>query len=807
MRPTGPIPAEIMIVGEAPGREEELQGIPFVGASGGLLNNLLSRAGLERSSCFVSNVCNHRPPRNAIGEWISDRKTCPDPTWKYIFGKWCHPNVAEGIDLLYKQIEEVQPKLIIALGNTPLWALTGNTGIMKWRGSRLSPPGVQCNVLPTIHPAACLHQRDLVPILQMDLKRAKAIYEGRQNPRKYQFLVAPTFEQASTYLDYLLTTANAGDNLLLSGDLETRTGHIACFGIAASETEAICIPFLRDGDAGNPFYWPPSEETELIHKIIQLFLHPKISWVGQNFLYDCQYFHRFWCAVPSKVWDTMIGHHSIYSTLRKGLDFLSSMYAEDHIYWKDEIKDWDPKVGEKQLWEYNCKDCCITWEIWHRIQEEQFHEGVSEHFLFQQSLFFPVLRMMNRGIRLDTSQRDKLRGELIKAQIDRQEKLDYVAGHSLNPKSPAQLLKFFYTDLKIPGIKSLTTDNLTTNSQAMATIAERHPILKPLCQLIVELRSIGVFLSTFINADLDSDGRMRCSFAVAGPTTFRFSSSENAFGSGMNLQNIPVEEKQKIKSSDYIHLPNIRKLFIPDPGYTFFDMDLDRADLQVVVWEADDADMKKALRLGLDMHCVNACDIFDIKGIPYEELEESHPNYRDHRAKIGEPARAKAKMGVHATNYGVGSRKLAVSMGTTVHEADRFRSRWFSAHPGISKWHLRTETQAKTKGYIQNKFGARFYIQGEYDQPEALAWLPQSTVAGVINRALVKIDSAKESGESSIQLLLQVHDSLAGIFLTTRHDEEIATLKRLSQVVIPYDEPLIIPVGIKTSTKSWGNCR
>jgi len=641
----------------------------------------------------------------------------------------------------------------------------------------------------------------------MDFKRAKAILEGRQNPRVYKFLVAPTFEQASKALDSLLLLAGkAKDSLLLSGDLETRAGHIACFGIADSATNAVCIPFLRD-DPSSYFYWSEAEETILIHKIILLFLHPNIAWVGQNYLYDCQYFHRFWCAVPSKIWDTMIGHHSIYSNLRKGLDFLSSMYAQDHLYWKDEIKNWDPKVGEKQLWEYNCKDCCITWEIWPKIVEEQLSEGVSEHFYFQQSLFMPVLRMMNRGIRLDTLQRKILKTELTLAFFDRQEKLNFVAGHPLNPRSPAQLLKFFYTDLKIPGVKSIVTDALTTNSAAMATISERHPILRPLCQLIVELRSIGVFLSTFISADLDSDGRMRCSFAVAGPITFRFSSSENAFGSGMNLQNIPVAEKQKVKSDDYIHLPNIRKLFIPDPGFTFFDMDLDRADLQVVVWEADDSDMKKALRLGLDMHCVNACDIFAIKGIPYEELEESHPNYKDLRAKIGEANRAKAKMGVHATNYGVGSRKLAVSMGTTIHAADLFRSRWLGAHPGIARWHLRTETEAQSKGYIVNKFGARLYKQGDFDLPEFLAWLPQSTVAGVINRALIKIDAAAQRGESSTQLLLQVHDSCAGQFLTSRKEEEIARLRALAQVEIPYEDPLIIPVGIKTSEKSWGDCK
>jgi len=342
---------------------------------------------------------------------------------------------------------------------------------------------------------------------------------------------------------------------------------------------------------------------------------------------------------------------------------------------------------------------------------------------------------------------------------------------------------------------------------SLAIIAEREPLLKPLCQLIVELRSLGVFLGTFIDATLDTDGRMRSSFSIAGPTTYRFSSSENAFGSGLNFQNIPIKEKQKIKDKNYIALPNIRKLLIPDEGMTFFDADLDRADLQVVVWEADDADLKKALRENIDLHCFNAVTVYDIKGIPYDELSESHPNYPEHRKRIGEARRGKTKAGIHATNYGVGDRKLAQTLGITVHEASLFRSKWFAARPGVRKWHLRTEESIAKRGYIENRFGARLYNFGRVNLPEFLGWLPQSTVAGVINRALINIDSAAERHETTIQLLLQCHDSLAGQFKTSRMAEEVETIKRLGRVVVPYDDPLTIPVGIKTSNISWGDCK
>lgn len=811
LTPTGPIPADILIIGDAPSQWDVSKGSIF---SGEALGNLLLKAGLLKTSCFITALVDSQPPNDDINEWLSDRKTCPGPGWIPLKGKWVSPEIALGIERIYAQLQEIKPRLIIALGPASLFALTGKMGIQKWRGSRLSVPDTECPVLPTYSPYDLKNSPELEPILVSDLKRAKAVYEGTQNPRRYQFLTAPTFEDASETLDYLLALADSqpGNQLLpLAGDLETRAGHIACFGIAWSASEALCIPILR-ASTTDPFYWSEDQEVILVAKLQTLFRHPKILWLGQNYLYDCQYFERFWGFLPLNVYDTMIAHHAMYSNMRKGLDFLSSLYAEDHIYWKDESKEWDASLGEEQLWIYNCKDCCVTWEIYPKIRAEGHNDSPTEekwraHQAFQQSLFFPVLRMMTRGLRRDVAQIDRLRSELMQAGLTRQDNLDLMAGHHLNPRSPKQLIAFFYHDLGLPVIRALQTDKTTTNANAMAQIAAREPALLPLCQTIVELKSIGVFLSTFINASPDTDGKMRSSFSVAGPTTYRFASYENAFGSGMNFQNIPVEEKQKIKSPTYIKLPNIRKIFIPDPGFTYFDMDLDRADLQVVVWEADDKELKEALHKGIDMHCLSACQIFDIKGIPYEELTETHPNYSEHRGRIGKPRRDKAKVGVHATDYGVGDDKLSQALGITRREAGDFRAKWFAAHPGIKQWHRRTVNAVEQFGFIENQFGARLHLFGRFSLPEFLGWLPQSTVAGVINRILVKIDAEQQAGNLPVELQIQVHDSLAGQFPTGAS----ACLPRMralaDSIVIPYPDPLVIPVGFKTSTISWGDCK
>ena len=140
---------------------------------------------------------------------------------------------------------------------------------------------------------------------------------------------------------------------------------------------------------------------------------------------------------------------------------------------------------------------------------------------------------------------------------------------------------------------------------------------------------------------------MRCSYNIGGsasgksaPKTYRLSSSKNAFDSGTNLQNISSEKSKSVGKAaargnmailgDPYSLPNVRSLFGPDPGNTFFDMDLDRADLQVVVWEADDAMLKAALRQGVDIHLLNAFVIEGKEPPPLDELVPTHARYPDH---------------------------------------------------------------------------------------------------------------------------------------------------------------------------------
>ncbi|MPZ48388.1 MAG: uracil-DNA glycosylase [Dehalococcoidia bacterium] len=147
----GPIDAEIMLIGEAPGYYEDQQGRPFVGAAGQFLEQLLASIGLKRADVFIANVIKSRPPNNR------------DPLPEEIVA--CAP-------WLVQQIGIVRPKVIVTLGRYSMARYMPGTAI-----SRVHGQGRKVNdawVVPMYHPAAALHQGSLRKTIEDDFKKIPA---------------------------------------------------------------------------------------------------------------------------------------------------------------------------------------------------------------------------------------------------------------------------------------------------------------------------------------------------------------------------------------------------------------------------------------------------------------------------------------------------------------------------------------------------------------------------------------------------------------------------------------------------------
>jgi len=776
-----------MVVGEAPGAAEDRQGRPFVGGSGAELRRMLSEAGITFEDCWSTNVVRFRPPRNDITEFFYKRAAAKKLGRRELDGRFPKDVVFDGIAELEREISLVAPRLIIALGETALWALTGLSGITKWRGSQLHHKweGENIPLVPTYHPAAVLRQWSWRATAVQDLRRAREWADGGHAAPRQVIQIEPTYAGAAETLEHLLQHAEEKP-LYLSVDIETRAGFTACVGIAwnLGVPTALCIPWMTISAPEG--YFTAAEEIHLRRALRALLLHPSVRVIMQNGLYDTQYFIREDGYAPLPTHDTMLLQHALFPGTPKGLDYLASIYCDHYVYWKEESHEWDYKLGEKQYWTYNCKDALTTLEIFHRqeaVLEHQGLRGVYDHLM---ALYPPVLAAMTQGFRWDDLGAGKLAAELAADMETISHRLRTLFGHPVNARSPHQLKKLFYEDFGLPPIIHAKTKKPTLDEDALGQIAERYPLFARAIGLILDFRQKGVLSSTYLLHRRSPDGRYHTSFNIGGTETFRFSSSANAFREGTNGQNIP---------------PEVKPFLQPDPGYTLMDWDLDRADAQVVAWEADDEELKEAFRQGLNIHVENARSLFPaVKGWSDEAIAATQTAPTQHQRYY-----YLAKTGVHATNYLVQDRTLARTLGITVREAGAFRARWFGIHPGVRKWHHRVQTQLKIHSAVYNAFGFRRFYFDRIDLPvvqAALAWIPQSTVAIVIAKGMTRLYSALPE----VDILLQVHDSLVLQARTPDIPRLLPLIKYHLLVPVPYLDPLTIPVGVKMSEKSWGDC-
>jgi len=783
---SGPLDAKVLVVGEYPHEADLRRGEPFIGGAGFEFTKMMQEAGLPRETCALTYVIKDRIL--GLSTLIAEKKKDITPRHVLYKGKWVMPQVVDAVEALRKEIKRISPNVVCTSGNLALWALTGEWSSFNWRSSVMESdliPGLK--VIPTLPFSIVNVQWSQRGIIVHDLKRVKR-HENKPGvmDRRYQFIDNPTFEEARTTLESLILRSTTNDLEKLGVDIETRAGHISSIAFAWSNTEALCVPLMKTNKPEG--YWSEEEETHLVCLMCNLMR--RVIVIGQNWNYDAQYIYRHWHFLCPNVVDTMIQQHSCFSNLPKNLAFLSSMYCEDHLYWKDDRTNWEEGQdgeGEIQYWRYNCTDAARTLAIHHVLSSVCKSMGLESVNLFQQSLRERVLRAMIRGVRVDHKLRAQLSFDLMKEVADREQWMQDVLGQTINIKSPAQMSDFFYRQMGQREIKNRKTGSTTCNDEALHKIAQREPILLPVTRKIAELRSLGVFHSTFVQAGLDVDGRMRCTFNVCGTETYRFASSKNAFNTGMNLQNVP---KGGELEDDGLILPNIRRLFIPDQGMTMFDIDLDSADLRIVTWESDCQWMKDHFKNGRK---------------PYVEVMREY--YRDNTmSKASHPREyAMFKSLCHGTNYLGTADGIAPRIGLLVHETERIQ-RWYldGMCPEIKRWQEDIRKQVSGRRYVENAYGYRNYffdrIEGTIFN-QAVAWIPQSTVACLINRAWASIEDNMPEAE----ILIQVHDSLVGQVPTHRKHELLPRIAELATVPIPYPDPLRIPVGFVSSEKSWGD--
>lgn len=148
----GNLDADIVFIGEAPGKKEDESGLPFVGASGKFLNEMLAQAGLERSDVYITNVVKYRPPNNRD----------PSKTEKQAF-----------LPYLLRQLELINPKVVITLGRHSMeyFLPDASIGVVHGQPHQVTTAEGQFTIIPLYHPAAALYNGSLRQTLIEDFVR------------------------------------------------------------------------------------------------------------------------------------------------------------------------------------------------------------------------------------------------------------------------------------------------------------------------------------------------------------------------------------------------------------------------------------------------------------------------------------------------------------------------------------------------------------------------------------------------------------------------------------------------------------
>ena len=739
---------------------------------------------------------------------------------------------------LLKEIDLVKPKLIIITGKWALFFLTGCTslianqgnykdkkplgGLSKFRSSILKIHecfGIEDTIIvPIYHTIHAMSMPDKLVVMQLDIQKLGWMYniildKGISyfiRPEK-NYILGTTLDEINLFLSTLLAKLDI-EPVKVSIDIETMYhSTIDCIGLAYSINKGICIPFAsRD----NPNLWDIEDEVNIISLIKEVMLHPNCKHVGQNYSYDCQYFHKLWSIDVQATTDTMVLHHVLYNYLPKDLAFLASLYCETYTYWKDEIE--GTKETPETRWVYNAKDVMYTLEIAEILEGmlKESPQALQDFYRSQQDKLAPALvDIMNRGVKVDLVKKQQLLNELSALLVHIESTINTVLGETINLKSSHQVKRLFMDLLNVEPVVDRKRKTPSFGSEAMLVYLENYPLYRPLITLILEYRSVGIFVRTFLSAKVDDDDRMRTSYNLAGTRTYRLASRKNAFGNGMNLQNVPAKGKIDLKYSlmnleveteleledldgvdietpiyGTTKLPNCKELFICEEDEMFFDIDLAAADARIMAWVSG---------------CPFLTDLFeDEDGDPYLLLAKEY--YNDQTITKKDNRRQIFKAVVHGTNYLGQAKTLSAKAGLLVHEIEKIQKFYFSLCPEIPKLHKDIELQVKQRGYLENVWGARGWFLDKNDamlMNKAVAWVGSSPVGILINKGLVAI----REQDPAIKVLLQVHDSLAGVFKktdTTAPDRIIS----YCSVPLPFEIPRIIPVNIKTSPTSYGDC-
>lgn len=821
---------QVLLIGEAPGQEEDMYGIPFVGQAGQLLNQVLQEVGIDRNECSILNVTQCKTPNGRE----------PDKD-----------EIDACRDIVDYYINKANPKIIVPIGNVALKRIAKHSGITKYNGNCLEHPLYPGRkIIPVVHPAFVLRDPRNITTLRHGLERVKLAMGGEQLEKLSNVTYVDNYEKFDLMIKDLSSQKQFAVDIETSTGRDWNKGYIICISFSNKKGTSYVLPWIIGDDKYYEFCKTFVASTKKrdpitdIHKFCfdNKLNHPAYKWSGtdvevrlrdllgdesitkilHNYSFDYKYLEAKGLLIKGTIYDTIIMHHQlderqgshglkdcamVYTTYgqydKKLDDMLLSRKNKDT---NQTIKDSYALIPLEVLVPYAGTDSDVTLTIFEVFLPKLIEEGL---FNLYHGFLFPLSKMLmdteKNGITIDVdlsykyekvleeyiTNLDYKLNEFTKDFVNDPENKPNVKG--VNFRSPQQLRKFMFDHLKLPIIKYTDEEKQTNPSTDEEVLAELSKC-SDFCKYLLDRRKKDKVLCTYVRGIRNviwEDGKVHPNFYIYGTVTGRLSSRDP------NGQNLP---RNSLPGDGLYELGvNVKNLFICAPifedDYVIVETDYSQAELRLIAEYSRDENLYNAFMAGRDPHAELAVRIYHKDKIA---LMESGV---DAKTLVTPEERQKAKTANFALCYGKGAENFGEENGIPYSEAYKIHRVYWETYPGILIWKDEELSQARKSRFFQTKFGRKRrlenivssnkYLAGAAER-EGINFIIQSQASDITLWSAMKVLGKCKDLKLDAKTISFVHDS--SVYLVKKTD--------LQQFLTILRETMLHPPGISIPMES-----
>lgn len=719
----GPVPAHIMVVGEAPGATEDQEGQPFVGSSGILIESMLADVGIDTKTCYFTNVVKCRPADNETPS-RANVKTCVQA-------------------YLGEELLDVRPEYILLLGNSALQGVIGKSGITKHRGTVWEARGAR--IFATFHPAAVLRNPRYRSLVEADMQRFARLVRGERSPTP---ATKTQIVRTRDHLKWLVRKILEAKELAY--DIETFCDHPTGTNFEeyrGRHSMIVCIAFTwAEGQAAVvPLYHPesPWKDPAAVQRILGGAIRQSTA---KNIAHNGKFDARWMMSKDMPIvqhGDTMLAAHMIDENRAKGLKPLSQVLLGADAYGVGDELGNATQIPLKRLAIYNGKDTDYTLRIYHHMRKELIAEPRVARIYAK--LMMPASNALvdieHRGVQLDM-ERWAMRFEHASYVEDKVRKfmLQFMPKDKrggINFASPIQVANWLFGDLGLPVLETTKTGQASSKESVLLQLAQHHKA----AQALLKWRKWKKYQTTYFlpwRDFRDENDRIHPTYKLFGTVTGRLSCSNP------NLQQVPRD-------------PFLRGILGARPGWSLVVADYSQVELRIAAMMADEPTMLGQFARGEDIHMLRAMRMTHKPASEVTKEERKH-----------------AKPVSFGFLYGMGAPKFVTYARDsyesiyTMEEAEAVRTGFFRDYPALLTWHDRQRRLARKYGRVSSPLGRVRHlpdilskdrgVQGEAER-QAINSPVQSFASDLMLIALVKLHGMMTEASGAC-IVGTVHDSI-----------------------------------------------